>query len=681
MPRDLSSTKSTKNKSTEQNRAAALAAAAAGFRVFPVTVKHKQDGSKYTKPRVAWGSLASTDPDQIRLWWRKWPDAVPGMATGDVFVVDLDDKDGKNGTAEYRKLGLDPDDAWALVRTPTGGQHLYFNGVDNLTISGSKAAPGIDTRGHGGFVFCPGAVSVFGEYTFERGDWFDLEHGVLSEIPAPIIEALTSAKSDAQPTKPGDYTPAELWPALEHVSSDTEREPWLEIVMAIHHATGGSKGGLALAQAWSARDYHAYDPKDVQTVWRSLDKKPGDRITADTLFARARANGWQTIDVDDILDDLDDPTPDDDLDALLGPDPEPEKPLDYDGLTFATPAECAASDPRPYLVKGLLAARDVACIVGAPGVGKSLLAPRLAYAVALGEPVFDRRVKRAGVFYVAAEDEHGMRGRLRALHDDLGDAPNLHLVGGVTDLLTTEAVKVKGKTRQRCRQADTLTKAVKEQRPGLVVIDTLAMAFPGLEENSAEGMGRVVALARRLTKWGAAVILIHHDTKAGDGLPRGHSLLNGALDVSIHLDKKASGVVRGKLSKNRNGSCEADLAFTIRPAEIGIDDDGDAITAAVCEPCDPVADMRTTPMLTERQQGALDALDDAGGVEWVSRADWRAAVEDHPVFIAIDTHETRKRAFNRSVKDLIERGFVEAESRDNGRFRRFVEYREIFDDL
>lgn len=303
----------------------------------------------------------------------------------------------------------------------------------------------------------------------------------------------------------------------------------------------------------------------------------------------------------------------------------------------------------------------MACIVGAPGVGKSVLAPYLAYAVAQGEPVFDRRTRKGGVFYVAAEDEHGMRGRLRALRDDLGEAPKLHLVGGISDLLTTESVTVKGKTRQRCKQADTLARAVKDHRPALVVIDTLAMAFPGLEENSAEGMGRVVALARRLTKWGAAVVLIHHDTKDGQqGLPRGHSLLNGALDVSIHLRKGDSGVVAGRLTKNRNGSCDLDLAFRIKGAVIGKDSDGDPVTAAVCDPCKAMP--APEAQLTEAERAALDLALQMGEAGPVSEADWRKAAVDSYAISASDDRDNRRRCVARALKGLVQKGQLAVEN-------------------
>lgn len=352
------------------------------------------------------------------------------------------------------------------------------------------------------------------------------------------------------------------------------------------------------------------------------------------------------------FDDLDDV----EIDDLLDMSPEDAKP-ESGPLTFLSPADCAASNPRPYIIKGLIAERDVGCIVGAPGVGKSVLAPALAYAVAQGREAHGRRVKQGRVFYVAAEDEHGMRGRVSALRSKYGDADAFTLVGGVSDLLSED---VKGKGSRHLRA---LREAVKERRPSLIVIDTLAMAFPGLEENSAEGMGRVVAAARSLTKWGAAVLLVHHDTKDGQqGLPRGHSLLNGALDQSIHLTKGQGGIVRGRLTKNRNGACDMDLAFLIDGMEIGTDEDGDLVKAAVCEPVD-AAEARSEPRLPRSEEAALNLIVDMiGDGETVSEKDWRTAAVDGFTISGSENRESRAKAVARALQGLTAKSVIQVRS-------------------
>jgi KaiC/GvpD/RAD55 family RecA-like ATPase len=309
---------------------------------------------------------------------------------------------------------------------------------------------------------------------------------------------------------------------------------------------------------------------------------------------------------------------------------------------------------RPYLVKGFIGQRDVACVIGAPGVGKSVFAPDLAYAVAQGREFHGRRVKRGKVFYVAAEDHHGMQTRLTALLDRYGDAEDLTLVGGVSDLLNPD------KNSMWSPHMRVLAEAVKAEKPSMVVIDTLAMSFPGLEENNAEGMGRVMAVARKLTQWGAAVLLVHHDTKDGsNGLPRGHSLLNGALDVSLHLTRATSGVVSGRLTKNRNGGTDLELAFRIRGAEIGIDEDGDPITAAIADPVAPGSD-ETEDRLPPAQSAALASIlgmmpEDSSGVD---AAEWKRAAQDDDRITSAEKPDARRRAVSQALTNLLRRGKV-----------------------
>jgi KaiC/GvpD/RAD55 family RecA-like ATPase len=279
-----------------------------------------------------------------------------------------------------------------------------------------------------------------------------------------------------------------------------------------------------------------------------------------------------------------------------------EFPTAPSAITLLSPTECDAAPGRKYVVKGLLAEKDVACVFGAPGAGKSILAPHIAYAVAQGVAVFGRRTRPGKTFYIAAEDPHGMRQRVRALRLARGDAPGFSLVEGVGNLLMES-------------EANQLRALIAEHKPALIILDTVAMAFPGLQENEAADMGRVVALARSLTTHGAAVVLIHHDNKQGDATPRGHSILNGALDVALHLSRQQddAGVIRAKLTKNRNGACDLDVAFTIGVESFGLDEDGDAITAPIAQ--EAMGAARAAKPLSPMLAAAMDVaerLTDAG---------------------------------------------------------------------
>lgn len=643
-----------------QNRQVALDTAEAGFRVFPVKVSRNPANPKKKRAKVlvkSWKDGATTDPDQINAWWDEYPDAVPGMPTGKVFVVDLDVDDGKDGEAEFYGLGLDPEDALFAVRTPSGGRHLYYDGADGLTITqGTETkgiANGIDTRGHGGFVFAPGARTIFGEYQIERGELFDLKHGLLTDLPEVIRAALKKPKTEPAENQlhPGLHTFAELAYPLSWIPNDGPHENWVRILMAVHHATSGSKGGLALVQAWSA-DYPGYDPKEVINKWRGFGKYKGAQITAETLFADACKHGWQRpLEWND--DDLDE----DELpsgDCLLSDDT--ALPVDTGGLTFLTPDQCANLPARDYVVKRLIAPGQIGCIFGEPGAGKSLIAPWLAYGVAQGENVFGLRTKQGSVFYVACEDEDGMAGRVAALRTDLGTADDFHLVRGCSDLFSHGQIEGKGSP-----DLVALFKQVKVIRPKLVVIDTLAMAMPGLEENDSAGMDRVVQIGKRLAKYGAAVVFVHHGTKAEGNTPRGHSRFNGALDFSIMVTKAdKSGIVRGTIKKNRNGPPELDIAFKIGTRRVGTDVDGEPVDAPICLPCDP-GQTGNEPKLTPAETAALALVLEMSESEPVDETKWRKAATDGFAISGSEKRDSRHKAVARALSALVQKGQIEIE--------------------
>lgn len=395
----------------------------------------------------------------------------------------------------------------------------------------------------------------------------------------------------------------------------TGRDLWLQVGQAIHSACAGNEKGLEVWTEWSRGGEKFGGERDQQQKWRSFS---GHAITVGSLYHIAGLYGWGK--------------------------PEPSR------LQFYSPAECEAAPRRGYIIKGLIAPRDVACIYGAPGAGKSLLAPFLGYMTARGELAFGMRTRAGGVLYVAAEDTTGMMQRVTALRLRFGDAPRFAVVGGVSDLLNVDSPDL-----------EALREAVDQQRPSLIILDTLAMSFPGLEENTAEDMGRVIKIARLLTEHGAAVVLIHHDTKAQTPTPRGHSLLNGALDVALQLfPKDESGIVRGRLSKNRNGACDRDIAFTIATETLGTDEDGDPITAAVVhELAAGSGHRRPPPRLAASERAALEVLTALqAGNATVSSTAWQDACIDSRAVCVSEERANRRKAASRAVAGLIRKGVI-----------------------
>jgi archaellum biogenesis ATPase FlaH len=401
-----------------------------------------------------------------------------------------------------------------------------------------------------------------------------------------------------------DTIPAEL--------RDDREGCWRPVGMALHHEFEGDESGFKLWDEWSA-DSGKYNARDQRRVWESFGKSTGKATKIATLYALAKEHGWN------------------------GKAPAAREPS---RLRFYTPDQCQSAQRRPYVIKGLLREGNVACIFGPPGVGKSALGPYLGYRVARGELAFGLKTKPGPVLYVAAEDCHGMMERVTALRIRLGHTPDFHVVDGVTDLLADDSADLAE-----------LRAAVERIQPKLIVIDTLAMAFRDLEENDNQGMTRVVRAARSLTSRDAAVVLIHHGTKADGSTPRGHSSLNGALDTSLELKKSDDSIIRGRLDKNRNGSPDLDIAFRIVAENLGVDEDGDPITAATVEEMAAGSAPRRVK-LPDSQAAALAILHDMETAGPVSEESWRTACLAGRTVSGAEKEDSRRKAFDRAYADL-----------------------------
>ncbi len=119
---------------------AALAYARQGRRVHPCRPADK-------RPLTAWGSKATTIEADIRAMWKRWPDALVALCTGDgLVVVDVDPRHG----GEY-----DEDLAATLtVVTRGGGWHHYYSTTEPVA-NAVGLIPGVDIRGDGGYVIAP----------------------------------------------------------------------------------------------------------------------------------------------------------------------------------------------------------------------------------------------------------------------------------------------------------------------------------------------------------------------------------------------------------------------------------------------------------------------------------------------------------------------------------------------
>lgn len=147
---------------------AALYYAGKGWAVFPCHSVDK-DGTcscgnskcsnKGKHPRTPHGLKdATTDKEQIRAWWQKWPDANVAIATGSasgIFVIDVDTyRGGDVGFGILTSRNKLPDAPLSL--TGGGGQQYFIKLPDEGKVKNAvDLAEGVDMRGEGGYVIVP----------------------------------------------------------------------------------------------------------------------------------------------------------------------------------------------------------------------------------------------------------------------------------------------------------------------------------------------------------------------------------------------------------------------------------------------------------------------------------------------------------------------------------------------
>src|SRR5690606_7842012 len=123
-------------------------------------------------------------------------------------------------------------------------------------------------------------------------------------------------------------------------------------------------------------------------------------------------------------------------------------------------------------------------------------------------------------------------------------------------------------------EAAQLTKAVMDQGGAdVVVIDTLAAAMPGGDENSGQDLGKVVDHCKFLHRQtGALVVLVHHSGKDQSRGARGWSGLRAAADAEIEVTRNGDYRVAA-VTKMKDGADGATFAFKLKPVVLELDDD------------------------------------------------------------------------------------------------------------
>jgi hypothetical protein len=231
--------------------------------------------------------------------------------------------------------------------------------------------------------------------------------------------------------------------------------------------------------------------------------------------------------------------------------------------------------PPEWLVRGLLTKSSLAGLYGPGGSYKSFIALDMAAAIATGQAQWGgRNVTHGPVVFISGEGS--VEPRALAIETrGIQITDNFAILDGIN----------LDDTDQLGEAVEDINTAVEQnwggQAPVLIVVDTLARAAPGQDENSAKDMGRVVASCDGFRKlYGCCVLLVHHTPKGGHDW-RGSTAVWNALDTGLAVKRTGLNHASLKVERQKDGAIGQVWKIALEKVETGRERDDEKESSLV----------------------------------------------------------------------------------------------------
>ena len=514
-----------------------------------------------------------------------------------------------------------------------------------------------------------GPVSFYNTFTAETIPGFDTLRDISDET-LDYLTALDAGRNAAAngathtvraPNPDPQRSIAAISAALACIPNTVQDwDAWSRIGMAAWRASGGRGAGLDAWMAWSAK-HPCHDVGACEERWQHWFASPPTRIGFGTLYYEARK--WRPLFVAPFDPPSGDGAGDEGGDGNAAGGKLPFEKEREGRPRILSMRQLDALPPPEWLVEGLIPEASLVVPFGPPKAGKTFIVLSWCLHVAAGQPWFGRAVKQGAVVYIAGEGTGGLSVRLRAMRTAYGidvDAPLFVVPRAVNFRLETAVAELVALVRA----------TVGDMVVAAVVIDTLARAMPGADENSAQEVGLVIAgcdLVRDVL--GCTVIPIHHSGKDLTRGARGTSALRGAWDTALEITGTGKRVVMTVVDQ-KEAEAGQRLVFRMDTISVGIgrsslvpmlDGAPDEVEKEQHRP-EPGGQaglmLRTLRDLMAGPESAiLPPFSDlpSGDIRGLSVLVWRRAVYEKMPGVEADA---RRQAFHRGMQTLMERKLI-----------------------
>jgi len=306
-------------------------------------------------------------------------------------------------------------------------------------------------------------------------------------------------------------------------------------------------------------------PKDTAILLSAYGYKVEETFRQERLFSyvvHTVEKAVARVKVSHLLDDFED-----EADKVQAEEVRKERHARLDPLTVDEALQGLFDGSNDDLVSGLIGPKELMVLYGKPGSGKTFVMIDMAYHIAQGAAWNERSVAPVKVVYIATESARGILFRLAALKDRYGPAADFYIIPSSVNMFDRR-LDLKPLMDRIANKVGTSV--------GLIVIDTLARAMGGGNENSAQDMTALIENGDLLrNKFGAAICWVHHSGKNESLGARGSSALLAATDIEVEVSE---GVFRTTKMRDREG---LEYRFRLKSVEVGKFSDGTAVTSCV----------------------------------------------------------------------------------------------------
>ena len=499
-----------------------------GFSIIPISIDSKV-------PLNTWREFQTRQPtyEEVTDWFEN---GVPtqsghriklfniGLVTGAVSGVVVVDADNQKALDYCKDNGL----VTAFSVRTTRGKHYYYSHPGGTARFGNKAGSnalhdpdwphvdGLDFRGDGGYVVLPPSVKLNAQKIVTHT--YEWDYAYSDDLrDAPVWVGTKPMMRVIEPIEDSGKTAEEIFASLDltHVRTQSEGDG----MGAVRHAEQRVKDNGGKLPQGSGRGSLVTKLIGELIAAGCDDDEIGSRVYEfmDTYFAsRLHDREWKATLRSLRHKDLRDHGPREKKEATETVTTPPTETV--------TPSLSAFTDDQlddlmsslrdeVYAVDPFLKHPSIVQVYGYTGHGKSWLTLLILWHLARGQSVGPFTITRPHtVAYVDFENGRStIAHRMQKMLKSFGTTHKRLKI--VSPALHQELAEMNLKEPAGLAK---LQKWIEATQPEVVVIDTVRSAYPGMQENSAEGWAPMNQLALRLRNAGISVIILHHANKPQD---------------------------------------------------------------------------------------------------------------------------------------------------------------------